>query len=333
MLTLDPETSIFGSEGNPLDYPGALKDRPYLLLGKDAHELRGESVEALRLRSTGEGVDAVLRRRGSAGLSDRVVSVAFGANRDLRNLAWKFAHYHDETGRRPSGDLVVLPVAVEDADVVACNVGYWGCVYGALLLHRPAVLRRDYLAGVRTPVALLLVDEDQLHMLHASEGVPRRAGAERAGVSCDVALLDVVFGTETLTAQLYVLALPFLSLDGELPVPLAESASACRPETLRPLRQEELWAAVWDRLGLGSRYELSWAEAVVRLQRSVRARRAGRPGDSEAELLYDEIRSGIAERLALRDADGRIRTAIDDMPKLLPPDEAWSFEHGRFGRR
>src|SRR3990170_3976680 len=227
---IDPEQSIFGRLGNPLDYPSRLPDGPALLLGTAAHQIDADDLAALRLSGTGELVDDVLRARGSASLRERVVSVAFGANRDLRNLAWKLGNYHDDIGRESSGDVVVIPASIPDADVVASNIGYWGYVYGALLLHRPPALARSYLEGARVPVALLLVDERQMHILHASEGVPRPGESERGGVSCDVALIDVEVAASTLAAQLYLVAMPFLSFDGVRPVAFEAVATSGRDE-------------------------------------------------------------------------------------------------------
>lgn len=282
------------------------------------------------MQGTAELVDDVLQARGSAPVSERVASVAFGANRDLHNLSWKFANYYDETGREASGDLVVLPGSIPDADVVACNIGYWGYVYGALLLHRPPALDRPYLKAVRAPVAVLLLDEHQMHMLHASEGVPRPGDSERPGVSCDVALMDVEIGGSTLAAQLYVLALPFLSLDGSRPVAFETVEATGRDEQTPVLSQLDMWREIWARLGLDERFGFGAETAIYRLQEAARHKRAGGASDDTADQLYAEIRRAISEELTLKDADGRVRSAIDDMAAVLSPDEAWSFQSGRF---
>lgn len=282
------------------------------------------------MEGTAELVDDVLRARGAAPISERVASVAFGANRDLHNLAWKFANYHDETGREASGDLVVLPGSIPEADVVACNIGYWGYVYGALLLHRPPKLERPYLKAVQAPVAVLLLDEHQMHMLHASEGVPRPGDSERPGVSCDVALIDVAIGETTLPAQLYVLALPFLSLDGSRPVAFEAVETTGRDELTPVMSQLDMWHEIWARLGLDERVGFGAETAIDRLQKAARQKRAGGAPDHAADQLYAEIRRAICEELPLKDADGRVRSAIDDMPEVLSPDEAWDFQQGRF---
>ena len=329
-VRIDPEQSIFGRDGNPLDYPSRLPESPTLLLGTEAHAIDADDLAALRLSGTGELVDDVLRARGSAPLGKRVVSVAFGANRDLRNLAWKFANYHDATGREPSGDLVVVPASIPDADVVASNIGYWGYVYGALILHRPPELERPYLRGTRAPVALLLVDEHQMHMLHASEGVPRPGESERGGVSCDVALIDVEVGGRTLAAQLYLVAMPYLSFDGGRPVAFENVASSGRSERTHVLAPLEIWQEVWARLGLRSRLGLEPETAIDRLRQAARRRRAGGVVDPAADRLYTDLRCAISQMLPLEDADGRVRTATDGMPRTLSATEAWSFRHGRF---
>jgi hypothetical protein len=329
-LIIDPEQAIFGELGSPLDYPCQLPDRPYLLLGDEAHEIDVTELEQPTVKETGERVDEVLAARGSALLADRIASVAFGANRDLRNLAWKFAHYHDAAGRKPSGDLVLLPGRTPGADVVACNVGYWGYVYAALLLHRPPALRRTYLESTNAPVAVLLLDEDQMHMLHESEGVPRRRTTARPGVSCDVALIDVEVAARRLEAQLYVLALPYLSFDGRTPVPFREVTTSGRDPSISAMSQVEIWEAIWSRLDLRSSYGIEMREGIGRLRAAAQAKRARGVVDREAEGMYADIRERISRELALADEDGVIRTALDDMPGLLTPEQAWSFRHGRF---
>jgi hypothetical protein len=328
---IDSEKAIFGTRGTPLDYPCELPDRPYLLLGDKAHEIDLAAPDGPTVRSTGQPVDDLLAARGSARLADRVASVAFGANRDMRNLAWKFSHYHDVTGRKPSGDLVLLPARIAAADVVACNIGYWGYVYAALLLHRPPALQRPYLDGASAPVAVLLLDEDQMHMLHESEGVPRQAETERPGVSCDVALIDVEVASipARLEAQLYVLALPYLSLDGRSPVAFQEVATTGRDPSIPALRQEEIWEAIWSRLDLKAEYGIEMREGIDRMQAAAQAKRSGEGVDLAVDRMYADIRERISRELALIDEDDVARTAIDAMPGLLTPEQAWSFEYGR----
>lgn len=330
-MHIDSEKAIFGTLGSPLDYPCELPDRPYLLLGDEAHEIDLAAPDGPAVKATGRRVDDLLVARGSARFADRVASVAFGANRDMRNLAWKFSHYHDVTGRKPSGDLVLLPARIAAADVVACNIGYWGYVYAALLLHRPPALQRPYLEEASAPVAVLLLDEDQMHMLHESEGVPRQADTDRPGVSCDVALIDVEVASmpARLEAQLYVLALPYLSFDGRAPVAFQEVATTGRDPSVPVLSQEEIWEAVWSRLDLKAEYGIEMSEGISRLQAAAQAKRTRGVVDLAVDRMYADIRERISRDLVLTDQDGVVRTAIDAMPGLLTPEQAWSFEYGR----
>jgi hypothetical protein len=183
-MQLATHESIFGPSGDPLEYPSDRPSDPYLVRGSVADRLDWDCDMAKARLEDGRSLPEVLAAGGAAPLEDRIVQVAFGANRDLANIAWKFTNYRNDPARDVSADLITLPAHIDDADVVACNIGYWGYVYAGLALHRPPFLDRPYLAGSRVPVTLLLLDEAQMHAVHLSEGVPRTAEEERQHVSC-----------------------------------------------------------------------------------------------------------------------------------------------------
>jgi hypothetical protein len=130
-----------------------------------------------------------------------------------------------------------------------------------------------------------------------------------------------VVGTDVeLLSQMYVLPLPYLSLDGgRSPVPFAAVMRRGGEPSLR-YEQRDMWRRLARELALGD------SDAVVETLRvGALAREAGDPGVSdEAVTLYDHIRSEIMSRLPLVDSDGQSRTGSDDVPQLMDLDDAWA---------
>jgi len=318
-IALALDRALFGSKGDPLTYPGELPSRPYLVEAERAHELGRDATGRLALRDDGQPVDLALRARGSAPMAERIPQIAYGANRDLVNISWKMRAY-GQSGEAGSA-VVLIPARLPNADVVACNLGYWGYLYGSVLLHAPPILDRPYLAGTSVEVALLFLDPAQLAAMHKSEGVPQTIATPRDAVSCDVALTRCFISDtgEEVEAQLYVLPLPYLSLDGgKTPTPFANVTS--RHGRLNRWSQDEMWAAVADRLDLGDP-----AVVVATLHEAALQSRLGEGRVSDRTLdLYDMIRERIAMKLAFRDTDGIVRSGVDGCPGLLSYDQAWS---------
>lgn len=327
-IELDTKESIFGQAGDPLDYPGTRPQEPYFLHGSTARRLTWDwDLGRIRL-DDGRLLTDVLAGAGATPLEDRVVQVAFGANRDLANLAWKFGNYRTEDGAPVSTDLITLPAHVEDADVVACNIGYWSYVYGGLLLHRPPLLDRPYLEGSRAPVTLLLLDPAQMQALHASEGVARTAEDDRPLVSCDVGVVSVTALGRTLRAQVYGLPLPFLSLDGgQLPVAFRTVATGGAAHHVRRLGQREMWAEIVERLRPRLRPLVGDAdpEEVTDLIRAGAASRMnGAQGSGDrGQRLYEAVRTGIIDELALTDPDGSPASGSKHLPGHRHGPDAW----------
>lgn len=321
-LYLEPDTaaSIYSPEGNPLEYPCELPARPLLINHEGVIPLSWIDPKEPPRTADGHLVDELLSSRGVASFRERMPQIAFGANRDPKNLRWKFQHYRAQ-GEAVSSDLILLPGVVTDADVVACNLGYWGYVYAALLLHRPPRLNRPYLQGCQAPVAVLLVDEPQMQALHRSEGVRASSAEPRPLVNCDVAWIEVtLFNGLRLKAQSYALSLPFLSFDGDLPVPFARVKTTGRAAELKGQTQLELF----DQLAAALNLEMSGAEAAALIRADALTSRKG-----EGWALYTHMRQAIIEHLPLRDSDGRIRTGNMGLD-VMSPAEAWQFRPDGF---
>ena len=328
VINIDVNESIYGEEGDALDYPSVRPDHAYLLTSGTARRLDWDwsAASAVRTRD-GQIVGEVLDALGCEGLSSRVVQVAFGANRDLTNLAWKFKNYELEAGRQVSQDLIVLPGYVLDAEVVACNIGYWGYIYGALALHRPGIVERPYLLGYRVPVSVLLLDTIQVEVMHLSEGVPKASDIARDHVSCDVGIVDVEVLGRVLKAQLYALPLPFLTFDNKLPIAFETVQSEYPVRTVERMTQLEMWSGILHRLKPSLDSLLKDCDPLMAVD-TIRAwaieRFGGKSGANEfGQHLYEAIRSGILDELTLTDSDGIAATGLRGCTPLLRGAEAW----------
>ncbi len=317
-LALD--RALFGAEGDPLSYPGVLPTRPCLLDGRSVIDLAWDGGRLL-VADTLQGVDGYLTEAGAAPIALRTAQIAYGANRDLHNLAWKLSAYGQTDAS--SRLAILLPATLRDADIVASSIGYWGYVYSAVILHRPPMLVRPYLAGAEVEVALLLLDEHQVRAMHRSEGVPLGLVEQRPGVSCDLAIAtcDVRGTSIEVDAQIYVSAREFMSLDGVRPMPYAAVGRRGGTE-LQRLTQREMWAHIVARLELGA-----VDDVVAALRAGALARAAGDPGPSEQTFdLYHQIQRGISAEMSLSDGDGLSRVALDDVPWMLAEELAWAGE-------
>jgi len=322
MFRIDTSQSIYES-GNPLGYPNVLHESPILLSGEHCHEIDWRFPTGVsRIKDTGISLNDHLIKKGAVPIENRVAQVAFGANRDLVNIAWKLKNYSDASGRTVSEDVIVLPSLIHDADVVACNIGYWGYMYAALLMHRRSKVERPYLKGVSAPVAILLLDERQMNVMHQSEGVIKHSLAKRPMVNCDVAIIDAELpGKFSVSAQLYSLSLPFLSFDGARPVAFDAVNAQGRNGRYPAMGQVEMLANIIKRMGLDTPVD----KVVSIIQAGAHARKNGIPVDS-ARDLYEQIRELIITKLPLQDADGVIRRGCESIDNLLPPSAAWKFQ-------
>ena len=296
-----------------------MPDRPYLVQGDVAQPLEWRDGKLL-LSSSGEGVDSVLTGLGLETLGERTAQVAYGANRDLRNLAWKMIAY--ARAQQASSVTVVLPGSLQDSDVVACNLGYWGYIYSSLIQHRPPLLDRPYLKGSSVQAAILLLDNQQVAAMHASEGVPATAGEQRASLSCDVATThcEVACVGAQITAQTYVLALPYLSLDGgSRPVGMAAVAKR-GAEAFPRLSEVDLWERIAEALQIPD-----FRSVVSGLRSAALSRALGDPGvNPEVQQAYERIRLSLADDFPLVDPDGVARDGIDGCSTLLSYEDAWA---------
>jgi hypothetical protein len=150
---------------DPRSYPGTHPDGSFVLLDHLVHPLViQQDADLWHARVPGLGaLEAVLAERHLPSLADRVPVLAYGGNRSPGTLALKLDHY----AYRSPGDGTVLPVLgarIRGFDAVAGGLSGQGYLYADLF-------RSEKTAATVLDAHVLLLDQDQLRVLHDSEGV------------------------------------------------------------------------------------------------------------------------------------------------------------------
>ena len=323
-MMIDTKTAIYDLDGRPLDYPCSIMKDSYLIEGSKATRINTNRAPDLWRTQDGKNVDDVLRDMGLASIGNRVPQVAFGANRNLENLVWKFSRYRSDANP-VSTTFLAVPGYVLNCDVVACNVGYWGYIYAGLLAASPTL--RPYLMNRKCPVAVLFLDQSQMNAMHVSEGVIR-PGEERRGVSCEVGDMQAFIGNEfPVSAQVYSLAVPFLSFDTKQPVAFKAVATEGRCGAIERT-QEEMFAEINRRFSIEEARIGRVPIAETLMERTHKFLDVGGPeaaASMSEDDLYIRTRSTILSELYLRDEDGEIRHGLQDVVPIRGEEEAWDF--------
>jgi hypothetical protein len=131
-----------------------------------------------------------------------------------------------------------------------------------------------------------------------------------------------------LKAQVYGLPLPFMSIDGgELPVAFRKVATESRTDSVRRLSQQEMWAVIVERLHDDLKPLVGDADAdeVVDIIRAGAVSRmsGGRGSGDRGQRIYEVVRRGIIDHLALIDPDGFPGTSSKPLPGMMAPEDAW----------
>lgn len=320
------ERAIYGKQGNPLDYPGQIIEHPIFVSEGYSTVLQHSRDFSTFTTAKGESLDNVLYKNGVAQVQDRVAQIAFGANRNLENITWKFRNYH-LADHSVSQDFIALPGFLRNADVVACNIGYWGYVYGGLLTRRAESSIRAYLQGTKCPVTILLLDQSQLGAVHRSEGVVH-PGQLRPGVCCGVSDMEV-FLSESVTchAQVYSLSVPFLSFDGKNPVSFKTVQTVGRGD-YPALSQKEIFLEINKFLKTepvsSGQVRTPIAETLAKenaqlLKHGIEATR-----NMSANTLYNSVRTTLMTKYALMDCDGKMRCGLEDIYPVRSEENGWA---------
>lgn len=324
MKKINVRKAIYGEHGNPLDYPGQIIEQALLISNSSITELISTDDFSTFSTTNEESLETILHRKGAAQVQERVVQIAFGANRNLENIIWKFRNYH-QTDQTISQDFIAIPGFLYNADVVACNIGYWGYMYGGLLTTIPENSLRPYLNKTKCPVVLLLLDHSQLKAVHRSEGVVM-PGEPRPGVCCEVSDLDVHLSDHvTCHAQVYSLSVPFLSIDGNKPISLQAVQTEGRGD-YPALSQEEIFMQINSLLKAepASAGRVPIAETLANENALLLRHGVGRTRRMSDNFLYTSVRTHLMEKFALRDNDGKVRCGLEDIYPIRPEGKGWA---------
>ncbi|MFW2365849.1 MAG: hypothetical protein ACN4GW_05490, partial [Desulforhopalus sp.] len=240
------------------------------------------------------------------------------------NIIWKFRNYH-QTDQTINQDFIVLPGFLYNADVVACNIGYWGYIYGGLLTTRPENSLRPYLNETKCPVVLLLLDHSQLKAVHRSEGVVM-PGEARPGVCCEVSDLEIHLSDNvTCKGQVYSLSVPFLSFDGNKPISLQAVQTEGRGD-YPTLSQEELFRQINSLLKAepASAERVPIAETLAKENALLLRHGVNRTRRMSDNVLYSSVRKHLLENFALKDNDGKVRCGLKDIYPIRPEENGWA---------
>ncbi len=316
--------AIYGKKGSPLDYPGQIIAQPVFVSNGYASVLRGSEDFLTFTNAKGESLESILHQKGVPQIQERVVQIAFGANRNLENITWKFRNYH-QANHSVNQHFIALPGFLRNADVVACNIGYWGYIYGGLLTKPAEGNFRSYLNETRCPVTVLLLDSSQLAAVHCSEGVVE-PGQARPGVSCAVSDMDVhLSDTVTCPAQVYSLSVPFLSFDGKKPIAF-ETVKTKGRGAYPALSQKEIFLQINRLLKVEpfAAGRVPIAETLAEENAQLLRNGVFSTRRMSVNALYTSVRRTLMEKFALKDSDGKIRCGLEDIFPIRSEENGWT---------
>ena len=157
-------SSWIAARTHPGSYPGEHPESAFALVDTDVVALAWTSPPDLAGigLAAGGSLAGLLAERGLPALADRVPVLAYGGNRNPATLELKLRHYHYSSPGRG----IVLPVLrarLRGLDVVAGGLSSQGYLFADL--HGDESTR-----DVELDVHVLLLDDDQLRVMHESEG-------------------------------------------------------------------------------------------------------------------------------------------------------------------
>jgi len=157
-------SSWIAARTHPGSYPGEHPESAFALVDTDVVALAWANppdLAGIGLAASGS-LAGLLAERGLPALADRVPVLAYGGNRNPATLELKLRHYHYSS----PGCGIVLPVLrarLRGFDVVAGGLSSQGYLFADL--HGDESTR-----DVELDVHVLLLDDDQLRVMHESEG-------------------------------------------------------------------------------------------------------------------------------------------------------------------
>ena len=152
----------------PLTYPGDCPDGSFLIINNEVVSLNASNPDDVFFMRDGENhsLNTWLKKQKLPLLKDRIMVLAYGANRNPATLKIKFENYNYKYIDQP----LVVPVfkaKLKNADVVASGLHGQGYFYADLLLESRHTL------GTEIDVWINLLDEDQFRVIEESENVSK----------------------------------------------------------------------------------------------------------------------------------------------------------------
>lgn len=294
-------------------YPGERPGFPFLTDCVYLYPLNTESgieFSQWEFASSGESVNRFLAVRGEVLIGDRYPVLAYGANRNPDNLAWKFSR------AGITGVVIGLPVTIHNADVVAANMFHSGHMYADLMWDR------EETQGVSVDAVILLLDEKQLCLINRTERVP---GVEvlQNHTPFRGARLSLFEDILLETSGHRVFALGYVSWantwapDGQ---PIAYRNIKATNRRFSEMTPMEMFCLVRQRY----RNDLSLEEMMTRMDNHWKTVCKTNINGYETDWfrrLIDEINND-----GMRERDGELRTGIRDAglrDSLLTPQDTW----------
>ena len=154
------------ARSHPFTYPGTHPAGAFALIDGAVREViwhEPPHIESIGLGPGGMLLDEILAERRLPALRDRYPLLTYGGNRNPETLRLKLQHY----GYISPGEGIVLPVLpaqIRGFDAVAGGLSSQGYLYADMYAD-------DRTANTELFVHVLLLDADQLRVMHDSEGV------------------------------------------------------------------------------------------------------------------------------------------------------------------
>ncbi|GEM_PF-6633014 len=323
MIELDINNSCYKKE---MIYPGYMLDFPYVLHDTRLYEikLKGNLLQdavVIVSKNYEVPIDLFLKSIGTCSIEERIGVLAFGANRNPENMAWKLKRYRDQDNKRIVPTVIVIPAKVKDVDVVAANIFYSGHFFADILFGH------EYSKGTEIEAAIQLVDKKQIEAIHKSEEVPSIKDITTDYWGAGIANIPNVF--IKMDKELKVNVLTYVSSTSIFISPITNKPIAFKSITannrkLLAATQEEMYNHLKEHNQISKivdimEFKKSLPNFWNKINNGVK--------DLEKAFIYEQVVKCIKET-SLRNYNGEIRTGIAEARKLgllLSPEETWNI--------
>lgn len=323
MIPIDINKSCYNTD---MIYPGEMMKFPYVLHGDELYPIKVEGLDLEKAMIEISGSEVLplpkfLESIGAAAIQERIGILAFGANRNPENMAWKLGRYRDGKNMPVSKTIIVLPGGVTGADVVAANIFYGGHFFADLLFSHELTRNTTVQASIQ------LVDKKQLEAIHISEEVPSKENITEEYWGAGVASLPGVFvdmGGRRLVNTLVYVSSTSIFVSPVTNQPIAFRQVEAEGRTIMDATQEEMYEHLKKNKRITEfvdvidfRHKLS--EFWKNMKNGVR--------DAQIEATYKKLCKFIIES-GLKGEDGKTRTGISEAKRrgfLLNPEETWNM--------